>query len=302
MEIKYINRKTGELETEKVLGQKLIEWLYESKSGQVLSSFLAKPLLSRLYGLYQSSPFSRFAIQDFVREFQISLSDFLPEDGRSPASPYSNFNSFFARRFQKALRPFRLESNLLSAFAEARYLAKKSHDDGDLLYVKGKYLTAKSLLDNPEFYTIFEGGPILLARLCPMDYHRFHFPDDGKVLSTFKRGHCLHSVNPMALKARPDLFCENEREISILETKNFGKLAYIEVGAMMVGKIYQTYTSPNFTRGQEKGMFLFGGSTVIVLGEAGKWTPSQDLLHNSERGYETLVELGSVVAVKGASV
>lgn len=99
----------------------------------------------------------------------------------------------------------------------------------------------------------------------------------GEVLDQFRVGGSLHSVNPIALKNRPDIFTTNERHITILKTENFGKIAYIEVGAMMVGKIVQTYEQKKFTRGQEKGYFLFGGSTVIVLGEKGKWTPETDI-------------------------
>lgn len=106
----------------------------------------------------------------------------------------------------------------------------------------------------------------------------------------------LHSVNPLALRRKADLFLHNERQISLLNTDHFGRLAYVEVGALCVGKIVQTFGSSLFQRGEEKGYFLFGASTVIVYGEPGAWRPSEDLLQQSAQGRETLVELGSPVA------
>ena len=107
----------------------------------------------------------------------------------------------------------------------------------------------------------------------------------------------FHSVNPLALEFRGDIFATNERQVSLLETKNFGKLAYVEVGAVCVGLIVQTHpTEGSFKRGEEKGYFLFGASTVIVLGEKGKWKPSSDILEQTALGRETLVRLGSEVA------
>jgi phosphatidylserine decarboxylase len=106
-------------------------------------------------------------------------------------------------------------------------------------------------------------------------------------------------VNPLALKYKNQIFINNERHVSLLQTENFGKIAYIEVGAIMVGKIVQTHRwNKPFMRGEEKGYFLFGGSTVIVLGEKGAWKPSADIVKNTNDGIETYLQLGQEVAVK----
>lgn len=138
---------------------------------------------------------------------------------------------------------------------------------------------------------------MLLARLCPVDYHRFHFPDGGRVRESYHVSGRLHSVNPAALKYRGDIFATNERQVSLFESLHFGRLALIEVGALCVGKIVQTYEgSEAVRRGQEKGYFLFGGSTVIVLGEKGAWSPDADILEKTEQGLETWVKLGEGLA------
>ena len=137
---------------------------------------------------------------------------------------------------------------------------------------------------------------MMIARLCPVDYHRFHFPDSGSMVERYTLSGKFHSVNPVALKAQPTIFLENERCVSILKTDNFGYLAYVEVGALCVGKIVQsTNEMVRFERGQEKGYFLFGGSTVIVLGEKGKWLPDSDILENTRKGHETFIKLGACI-------
>ena len=224
------------------------------------------------------------------------MDEYLPEDGRTNLDPYSTFNNFFIRRFKEEARTFEKEANLLPAPCEARYFGFESLKDEDTIPVKGRFWSPKALLNSEKWASEFEQGPALLARLCPVDYHRFHFPDDGEVLDSFRVSGKFHSVNPLALKANDKIFQENERQVSILETKNFGKLAYIEVGAMMVGKIVQTYEGNSFTRGQEKGYFLFGGSTVIVFGQKGLWKPDQDILEKTSDSMETYIKLGSSIA------
>lgn len=298
LEIKYFNRQNGQVEVEKVYGDGGVKWLYNTASGKVLSSALVRAPLSVLYGYMQSLPMSRNKIPEFVENFEIQMEDFLPEDGRSPEYPYSNFNEFFIRRFKDGKRNFVKDSNIMPAFSEARYFGYESINDEDSVPVKGKFLNSKELLQKQEWIETFKDGPLLLARLCPVDYHRFHYPDNGKVLDYYKLGGLYHSVNPIALKAKEDIFSTNVREVTIMETENFGKLAYVEVGAICVGRIVQSTDLTTFNRGDEKGYFLFGGSTVIVIGEKGKWKPSQDICENTKNKMETYLHLGVEAGLK----
>jgi phosphatidylserine decarboxylase len=302
MEIQFFNHHTKKVETEKVYGDQLIEWLYKSTSGQMLSHFLCKAPLSKLYGAFQNTSLSASKIESFVKNYQINLDEFQPEDGRDAYSPYSNFNQFFIRRFKKEKRPFSSVSSEFGAFAEARYFGYSSISDDETYPVKGHYLSAAELLANSKWNQTFAEGPLLLARLCPVDYHRFHYPDDGVILDEFRVPGLFHSVNPLALKAKQDIFITNERHVTIVETEHFGKLAYIEVGAICVGKIVQTNPlakGVKFKKGDEKGYFLFGGSTVIVIGEKGKWIPHLEILENTKKGMETYFHLGTTVASIG---
>ncbi len=291
--ITFWNRRTARVEQELVYGEGAIRWLYETSIGQALSgSVIAKPWVSAVYGGLQDSARSAKKVAPFVQQFSIPMAEY--EDG-----PFRSFNDFFIRRFRPGARPITQVPSEIAAFAEARYYAIAALDPAQRFPVKGIALTAAELVGDAKLAAPFSGGPAFIARLCPVDYHRYHFPDDGRVVSSARRAGPLHSVNPLALQFKPDILITNERQVTILETTHFGKLAYVEIGATMVGKIVQSHdASRPFSRGDEKGYFLFGGSSVVLLGEPGKWTPDADLLTQTALGRETLVRLGERIATR----
>ena len=292
--ITYWNRKAGRLEQEQVYGEGALRWMYETRPGRTLGEgLLSRRWISALYGAVQDTSWSARKVAPFIRQFNIPMDEY--DVGR-----FASFNEFFIRRFKPGARPFTQDPRELAAFAEARYFAVDRLDPAQRFPVKGIALSASELLGDATLAAPFEHGPAFIARLCPVDYHRFHYPDGGRTTRREHRAGPLHSVNPLALQFKPDILITNEREVSILQTAGFGRLAYVEVGATMVGKIVQTHPeSTPFERGAEKGYFLFGGSTVVVLGEAGAWTPDSDLLEQSRQGRETLVRLGERIAVRG---
>lgn len=292
MSISFWNRKQKQIEEEQVYGDFFVSLLYGSRASYSLTSrLLTGKAFSGLYGSLQSSSLSRRKIAPFVDKFKIPMH--LYEEG-----PFENFNQFFVRRFRPGTRPYPTEKKLMGAPAEARYLAFAKVEEARA-NVKGIDLNPFDLLRGFPHKEVFAGGPCLLARLCPVDYHRFHFPDAGRVVHFHKESGVLHSVNPLALEQNPKILLENERHISILDTEQFGLLAYVEVGALCVGKIIQSHPLERpFTRGAEKGYFLFGASTVVIVGEAGQWLPSPDLLEKTRQGIECLVELGEPLAEK----
>jgi phosphatidylserine decarboxylase len=279
------------METELVYGENWLRWLYESRTGQILAdTLLSRAWISKVYGAYQSSGISARKVPSFVRNFSIPLEEY--EQQR-----YSSFNEFFIRKFKPGVRKFPDAPSEMGSCAEGRVLAYAEVAPQTSVPIKGTVLTVDSLLSNFEYARMFSGGPAFVIRLCPTDYHRFHFQDQGQTLEHYRMSGRLHSVNPVALHYDPKILVTNERQVSILETENFGRLAYIEVGALCVGKIVQTH-SPllGFKRGDEKGYFLFGGSTVVLVGEKGRWTPEPDLLERSLAGIESRVRLGETIA------
>lgn len=289
-QITYWNRSAQRLENELVYGEGFLRWAYETWPGNFLGELLfSRRTFSKLYGASQSSRRSARKIPWFIEQFKIPMNEYEPAE-------YRSFNDFFIRRFRNGMRPV-VQGPRMAAFAEGRYLGWSSIREDQKFPVKGKDLAAEALLGGGARARPFIGGPLMIARLCPVDYHRFHYPDDGTTLDSYRLHGKYHSVNPLALQIKSDIMITNERHVSILETKHFGKLAYVEVGATCVGKIVQSHQEKDFKRGQEKGYFLFGGSTVVLLGEPGRWKPEQDILENTEQRREVLVRLGDSVAV-----
>lgn len=289
--VTFWNRAAQRSETEQVAGGLLVRLLYGTAPGQrVAEHLLSRKIFSKACGVLQSSRLSQRRIEPFVRQFAIPMEEYEP-------GPFSTFNDFFVRRFRPGRRRFNAEPSRLPAPCEARYLAWDRVGADQVFPVKGQHLSARALLGRDDLAAGFERGPVLIARLCPVDYHRFHFPDSGRPLEHYRLDGKLHSVNPLALSHDPSILCTNERHVAVLDTEHFGKLAFLEVGAMCVGLIVQSHPEDRpFARGDEKGYFLFGASTVIVLGQPGRWRPDADLLEQTARGRETFIRLGEPIA------
>lgn len=290
--IEFWNRETGRMETEEVFGERWIKLAYRSAPGLWLTRrLLTQPWISRAYGWLQSQPFSARKIDTFVNRYKIDMEQF--ED-----VPFHSFNDFFIRPFKPGRRPF-ASDHALPAFAEGRYFVFQDIQDDTLLPIKGTNIDPLHLLDDTGMAQHFLGGSCVIARLCPVDYHRFHFPDAGVILQEKKINGVLHSVNPIALEAEEEVFLRNERFVTLIDSEKFGKVAYVEVGALCVGKIVQTYApegkrvGSRVVRGQEKGYFLFGGSTVVALFQKGRIQFDEDVLLRSREAIETYLKLGT---------
>ena len=290
--IPYYNRVTQKIENEQVYGGSYLNWAYRNPVGFFLTDHIfSKRWLSRIFGAIEDSSFSRGKINDFVLRYGIRMEDF-------EETTYSCFNDFFIRKFKPGVRGFSPSERDFCAGAEARYLVFPDLKPRQKFKVKGLEIDLEELLKDAALAHEFEGGSLILARLCPVDYHRFHFPVSGVLTRHYRIAGGLHSVNPVAIEAAPRVFLENERQVAIMEHPKFGTSAMIEVGALGVGKIVQSAYSERtqlplkFEKGLEKGYFLFGGSTVIWLVQKEKIKLSPDLLENSSKGLETWVPLG----------
>jgi phosphatidylserine decarboxylase len=210
---------------------------------------------------------------------------------------YRSFAEFFDRKFRPGVRNFPMSPREMGAFAEARYLGWERLDDGQSLPVKGHSLRPEQILGDADCARAYRGGPVILARLSPVDYHHAHYPDDGKTLGDYRLGSRLWTVNWRALQNKPDILFSNERHINILQTINFARIAFVEVGALSVGRIVQVHPLDQpFKRSSEKSVFRFGGSAIVVFGEPDAWCPAEDVLKHTQNGIETFLRLGEVVA------
>jgi len=293
--IKYYNRKRNKYEIEKVAGEKYLTWSYSSSSGKGLVELLfKKKLFSKLYGYYCDTKISSRKIKDFIREFDIDMSVY-----NKTCDEYSSFNDFFIRSLNPSARSIEKDNDILISPCDGKLSAYENIELNKLVQIKGFNYSLKELLEDNELSNTYDGGTCLIFRLCPTDYHRFHFIDDGVCGETTKIKGDYYSVNPIALKSITKLFCQNKREWSIFHSDNFGDAIYMEVGATCVGTIIQSY-SPNvkISKGDEKGYFKFGGSTVILFFKKYAVKIHEELLKQTQLGFETSVLMGEKIGLK----
>jgi phosphatidylserine decarboxylase len=264
---------------------------YESKPRRSMIQWItSSPTVDWLIAAYQDTRFSARKIEPFIRKHKIDMSEFEP-------GPFKSYAAFFERHFLPGKRTFPTSEGEMGAFAEGRYFAWEQLSPSQTFPVKGASLDASTLLGSKMRAQPFVGGPVILARLSPVDYHHLHYVDDGTTSETDRVGHKLWTVNKNALQHQPDILFRNERSIQILQTKNFGLLGMVEVGALTVGRVVRKHPIDKpYKRGDEKAVFRFGGSAVVLFGERGRWRPEEDLISRTTEGIETLARLGDVIA------
>jgi phosphatidylserine decarboxylase len=289
MEINYIDRKTGKKQIEKVYGAKALSFLYGDGFFQGFFSKIFLPLLvhspfvSQVYGYLQKRAGSKKKIAPFIREYEVDETEFLSSD-------FASFNDFFIRKLKKESRPIVVDPNVLTMPADGRYLV---YPKFDRFLVKGKEFSLKTFLQDCACSQRYAEGSMAIVRLCPSDYHRFHFPCDGTPSKPCLINGPLYSVNPIALRKRWSILAENKRVVTEIETERFGTLLYVEIGATSVGSICQTFTPElPVKKGEEKGYFEFGGSCIVLLFEKDKIQFDADLIRNTEQGFETRANFG----------
>lgn len=286
-DIVYIDRLTKQKETEKVYGKAFIEAMYgkgilSSFVSVLLSSVVCKSsLLSKLYGLMQRTSLSQRKIAPFIDKFHVDPSEFL-----EPVDSFRSFNDFFIRKLKPGARQIAATKEIAVLPADARYLVFPDISKADGFVVKGKKFSLADFLQDSALAERYREGAMVLARLCPTDYHRFHFPCDcsserPKLINGF-----LSSVNPLALRKNIHIFSQNKRFLSRLHSDVFGQILYVEVGATCVGGVHHSAMDGHHLKAEEKGYFSFGGSSLVLLFEKGRIVFDEDLTRASEEKIE----------------
>ncbi|MBP5231651.1 MAG: phosphatidylserine decarboxylase [Clostridia bacterium] len=271
----------------------LLRFLYGNAFGRICLKLFSSRTLSRIVGAYMSSPLSKGRARRCLKRYGVRTEE-LEKDR------FSSFNDFFTRKKKPEFLSVESDPDLFPSPADSRVTVTRL-TDGNAFPVKGAPYTVQGLLESEEEAAPFRDGWAFVFRLAPSDYHRYVYPDGGTAeRSVFLPG-VLHTVSPVATEKIP-VFHRNCREKTLLHTDRFGTVAYVEVGAMMVGKIVNHPKEPGerFERGEEKGYFAFGGSTIVVLVRNREAEPDPEILRNSLEGNETRVKLGEHVARKPA--
>lgn len=259
---------------------KLLSFLYTNIFGRMLLKPLIQPQVSKLAGRYLSSAHSKWLIPKFIERNEIDMDIYEECD-------YSSFNDFFTRKIKPDCRPVPEDLDVLISPCDCLATVYPIQEN-TTFSIKNTEYTLRSLLRSPRLAKRFRGGYAYVLRLTVEDYHRYLYSVSGKQSKNYHIDGTFHTVNPIANDYLP-IYKENTREYTVIHSKEFGDVLQMEVGALLVGKISNHKQSTVVTRGEEKGFFEYGGSTIVVLTQKGRVTPRSDLLTNSKNGYETKV-------------
>ena len=267
----------------------MLKILYDTVFGRCILKFLTMPVLSESVGKFMDSELSKPLIKPFIRKNNINLSEYYTDNIKS-------YNDFFTRKIRPEMRKIDRNPESLISPCDSKLSVYNINPDS-VFRIKGSQYSIYDMIKNHELAEKFEGGICLVFRLEVTDYHRYCYFDSGRKSNNVHIKGILHTVNPIAFR-RYNVYKQNSREYTLLHTENFGDAVQIEVGAMMVGKINNHHGKCRFSRGQEKGMFLFGGSTIVLLLQKDKAVIDKDILKNTKNGFETIVKYGEKIGLK----
>lgn len=292
--IRYYDRYKQTVETEQVFGESWLRLAYENPVGR-FAVWLAirRKFFSSVYGWQMNKRVSANKVLPFIVEYNLNVEEFAKS-----SFDYRSFNEFFCRALKPGARPIAPDDRVAVLPADGRHLAFPNVDTADGFYVKGAKFTLAELLGDVALAEKFAGGAMLISRLCPVDYHRFHFPVEGMPSDQTLINGSLYSVSPIALRRNIRYLVENKRVLTTVESPVFGTVAMLEVGATNVGTIKQTHVPGRVAKkGEEKGLFKFGGSCVITLFQRGRIRFEADLVSQSAQCVETYARMGDRLGV-----
>lgn len=266
-----------------------LKLLYHTVAGRCILKILTRPAVSVIGGAFLGTPISRIWIKKYIDKNKIDMSRF-------KKTIYQSFNDFFTRELKGTKDFKKYPKNLLLAPCDGKvsaYIISKENT----FYIKNSLYTIKDLIEDEALAEDFIGGTCVIFRLTPDDYHRYHYIDDGRILAQKKILGILHTVRPIAHSKYP-VYIRNSRVCTRMHTVNFGEVIQIEVGALMVGKIQNHKSSGTFSRGEEKGYFEFGGSTIILILKKDSVEMNRELIENTIRGEESILRMGHVIGEK----
>ncbi|PAN26432.1 hypothetical protein PAHAL_5G012000 [Panicum hallii] len=301
--ILVFDRRTKRIVEEVIDGKIVLSMraLYQSKVGLTLINTGVKDLLKNLsekQGKKMNSPESAKDIPKFLELFKDQIN---MDEVNGPIESFKTFNEFFIRGLKPGARPIAYgdQDGIATCAADSRLMAFCSVDESTRLWIKGRKFSIEGLLGTSAHSNALRNGSLVIFRLAPQDYHRFHVPVSGTVEKFVEIPGCLYTVNPIAVNSKYcNVFTENKRVISIISTSEFGKVAFVAIGATMVGSITFLKNEGDYVhKGDEFGYFSFGGSTVICVFEKDAIQFDADLVANSERSLETLVSVGMTLGV-----
>ncbi len=270
-----------------------LHFLYKNTIGKIVRSCLTKPWASSLAGWMCDKRFSSYYIKPFINTYDINM-----HEAENPITHFRTFNDFFIRKLKTDARPFDSHHATVISPADGTLIVIENISQTMHFPVKESKFDLATFLGDKKLAQDYEGGTLLLFRLAPWDYHRFHFPLNCTPSKAIRIKGIYESVHPLAYFSGVQPLTQNERHLTLLKT-DCGDVVMISVGALFVGAIKQTYTPDSMhKKGDEAGYFCFGGSTVVLLFKKDILKINPEYVHNSKKGKETSLKMGTTIGTK----
>ena len=276
-------------ETSTPMPCKALRFLYRTLPGRILLRLLITPAVAKTGGFFMNSPLSKGMIKGFIKKNNI-------DTARYEDRTYRSYNDYFTRKHREGVTVFDTDPTHVNAPCDSRLSVYPINEDS-IFKIKGSHYSVEELLEDASLAEHFRGGYAFIFRLSVDDYHRYHYIDSGVCEPSVKLRGVLHTVQPIATE-RYNIYKKNQREVTLQHTERLGDIAYVEVGALMIGKIKNHHRDKyTASRSEEKGYFEYGGSTVVILFEKDRIAPDTALLEATAQGLECRVRLEDTVAV-----
>lgn len=268
-----------------------LKYCYCTRLGRPARSIMTKPFVSALTGAYMDTRFSAGRIDGFVRRNGIDMNDYIDCE-------YRCFNDFFTRSIKPEARPIDRDPDTLISPCDGYMSAYRISSDS-VFSIKDSYYNVEDLVGGSDIAEEYLNGVCLVLRLGVENYHRYCYIDDGFKSRNYHIPGRYHPVQPIVVRRHP-VFIQNTREYCVLYTKNFGIVTQIEVGACLVGRICNHQQAGVIRRGEEKGYFSFGGSTIVLLFKEGAVDIPQEVFDATADGKEAMIKYGEAIGRKPA--
>jgi phosphatidylserine decarboxylase len=290
--VTYVDRATGNLVKEKIYARGFLDWSYNTRMGQWLTDIVFRQRwVSSLYGWLHRRSWSKRKIRRFVSAMNIDMTESL-----RTVEQFASFNDFFVREIDTSKRNINNDPSVCVAPTDGKVLAYPEIGAGRSFRIKRSEFNLLELVQRRDVAELFDGGSMIISRLALSDYHHVHFPDSGIPGAAFAIFGKYYAGGPYSMARLVPFYRENYRMFTLFDSEHFGRMGIVEIGAFTVGSIRQTYT-PNLhvAKGDRKGFFELGGSTVVLVFQKNAITLDEDLCKNEERGLETYVRFGDSI-------
>lgn len=266
----------------------ILRFLYNTFIGRIILLFITRVFFSKVVTKFLNSRSSRILIPFFVKKYNINKELYEKKN-------YKSFNDYFIRKKKSEYINIVNDSDILISPCDCKLSVYEASNK--IFKIKHSFYNLETLLKSKRLANEYKDGYVIICRLTPDDYHRYCYIDDGYHDANKKIKGVLHTVRTIAVEKK-NVYVTNSRSYTVLDTINFGQVIQIEVGALMVGKIKNKHTNYRFKKGEEKGYFKYGGSTIILLVKKDVVRIDDYLIDNTKNGYETIINIGERIGKK----